>query len=251
MYGLAIFIIIVVMIFPTRKAKFQTRLFGHRGLYNQDQSIRENSIEAFQKAMSHDVGIELDVQLSKDNQVIVFHDDDLKRLFNIELKVSEMDAIELSHYGIPLFKEVLDLVDAKVALIVEIKPGENDKVLTTKVLELLKEYAGVYYVESFDPRIVYMVRQFDSSIIRGQLLMPAKKYKNLRTGIFLNSLLYNVLTRPDFIAVEVELYQKNPMIWLFSLLGGQQIVWTVHARDYRMTKNLPIIYEFFDARIRN
>lgn len=250
MIGLVIFIIMLFMIFPTRKANFSTRFFGHRGLYEKDQSIRENSVEAFQKAINHEVGIELDVQLSKDQKVVVFHDDDLKRLFGINQLICDIDSLELSKMGIPLFQDILSLVDGRVPLIVEIKPGSQDKLLSAKVVELLQEYQGEYSIESFDPRIVYEVKKLDSSITRGQLLMPIQKYKTIQTGVLLNSLLYNFLTRPDFIAVEMDLYNKNPMVWLYSLMGGVQIVWTVHEENHLQVINHPIIYEFYDAKNR-
>lgn len=250
MIGLLIFIIMLFMIFPTRKANFSTRFFGHRGLYEKDQSIRENSVEAFQKAINNEVGIELDVQLSKDQKVVVFHDDDLKRLFGLNQLICDIDSLELTKMGIPLFQDILSLVNGRVPLIVEIKPGNQDKLLTAKVVELLQEYKGEYSIESFDPRIVYEVKKLDSSITRGQLLMPIQKYKTIQTGVLLNSLLYNFLTRPDFIAVEMDLYNKNPMVWLYSLMGGVQIVWTVHEENHLKVINHPIIYEFYDAKNR-
>ncbi len=251
MVVIVLFIIVIILIFPTRKANFTTRYFGHRGLYEKDQSIRENSVEAFEQAINQKVGIELDVQLSKDQQVVVFHDDDLKRLFDIDQKVSDVDASQLISLGIPLFKEIINLINTRVPLIVEIKPGNDDKLLTKKVVELLRGYQGELFVESFDPRIVYEVKKLAPTIFRGQLLMPIQKYKTFRTGLFLNSLLYHVLTRPDFIAIEVELYNKNPMVWLYSLLGGKQIVWTVHEQNHSISRKYPIIYEFYDAKNRS
>ena len=107
---------------------FLHHLFAHRGLFAKDQSIPENSMAAFSNAVAHGYGIELDIQLTKDKQLVVFHDHTLTRMCGIDLPVCEMTYEELRKYTlldtderIPLFKDVLDLVNGKVPLLVEIK----------------------------------------------------------------------------------------------------------------------------------
>ena len=63
-----------------QRSPFQNRNFAHRGLHKRDKSVPENSLAAFERAASYGYGIELDVQLSKDGQVVVFHDDTLNRV---------------------------------------------------------------------------------------------------------------------------------------------------------------------------
>ena len=74
----------LVLIAPGRatkaqRAPFAGRAFTHRGLYELDQSVPENSLEAFRRAVEAGYGAELDVQRTRDGQIVVFHDDSLQR----------------------------------------------------------------------------------------------------------------------------------------------------------------------------
>ena len=70
---------------------------AHRGLHSQDKSVPENSLAAFRKAAENGYGVELDVQLSKDGQVVVFHDDDLKRVCGVDKRVDELTLRSFRH----------------------------------------------------------------------------------------------------------------------------------------------------------
>ena len=63
--------------------------------FTKDQSIPENSMAAFANAVEHGYGIELDIQLTKDKQLVVFHDHTLTRMCGIDLPVCEMTYEEL------------------------------------------------------------------------------------------------------------------------------------------------------------
>ena len=54
--------------------------YAHRGLFDNKSEAPENSLAAFRKAVEAGYGIELDVQLSKDKKLVVFHDATLKRM---------------------------------------------------------------------------------------------------------------------------------------------------------------------------
>ena len=92
-------------------------LFAHRGLFTPDQRIPENSMAAFSNAVQKGYGIELNIELTKDKQVVVFHDHTLSRMCGIDLPVCEMtyeelQKITLGHTNerISLFQDVLNLV---------------------------------------------------------------------------------------------------------------------------------------------
>ena len=68
--------------------------YAHRGLHG--KSIPENSIAAFELACQRGYGIELDVQLSKDGKVMVFHDYTLNRMTGMDGKVCETEAKDLT-----------------------------------------------------------------------------------------------------------------------------------------------------------
>ena len=89
---------------------------AHRGLH--DEKIPENSMKAFSKAIKNNYVIELDIHLLKDNNVVVFHDDNLKRMTNKNINIKDMTYEEIKKINlkqtdekIPLLKDVLKLVD--------------------------------------------------------------------------------------------------------------------------------------------
>ena len=137
-----------------------TKLIAHRGLHK-GREIPENSMLAFQKAVEKNYGIELDITISKDNEIVVFHDDTLNRLCNVNGNIEDFEYSFLkklklyeTQEHIPLFSEVLDLTKNKVPLIIEIKKHKNIGILETKLCELLNNYAGEYYICSFEKEIL-------------------------------------------------------------------------------------------------
>jgi glycerophosphoryl diester phosphodiesterase len=139
-----------------QRAPFQNRTFAHRGLFEADQIVPENSLPAFRAAVEAGYGVELDVQLTKDKVVVVFHDDNLKRVCGVDARVDsytfeELQAFPLLHTGerIPAFMDVLGVLGGRIPMIVELKSGGDWKTLCEKTLALLKDYRGDYCVEAF------------------------------------------------------------------------------------------------------
>ena len=117
---------------------FEQVYIAHRGYFNNAGECPENSLGAFQKAVENGFGIELDVQLTSDKRLVVFHDDSLLRMCKVDKKVRDCTYEELQQYRlassnekIPLFVDVLKLVNGAVPLIIEVKP-EGDYILATK-----------------------------------------------------------------------------------------------------------------------
>lgn len=143
---------------------FDERVFkgvAHRGLW--DESHSENSMGAFKLAIENNLAIELDIHLTKDNQLVVIHDEDLKRLTGKEGVVEDLTVKELKeNYTlmdgslIPTFDELLDLVNEQVPLVIELKVfRKNYKELAKKVEEVLSKRMKdkkQYSLISFDPR---------------------------------------------------------------------------------------------------
>ena len=127
---------------------FQTPV-AHRGLH--DDILPENSIPAFRAALERGFNIEIDVHLSSDGHLVVFHDDNLKRVCGVDKKVAKCTLEELrtmrlkgTENTIPTFDEFLALVDGKVdAVILDRFPAEaitanydgQVKILETPVFE--------------------------------------------------------------------------------------------------------------------
>ena len=156
---------------------------AHRGLHSRDKSVPENSLEAFRLAAEAGYGIELDVQFSKDKQVVVFHDDTLDRVCGVHARVDELTYDELkelrlcgSDQTIPLFTEVLGVIRGRSPIICELKNGRNNRELCEKTYEIISGYRGDICVESFNPMIVAWFRFHAKDLLRGQLAQPTRFY---------------------------------------------------------------------------
>ncbi len=189
---------------------FKDRYYAHRGLYNNNSNAPENSMKAFERAIEEDYGIELDVRLTKDNVPIVFHDKSLKRVCGIDRMVEDVAYEDLkllklfkSDKNIPLFKDILQFVNGRVPLIVEIKgPSDNLKICEI-TSTLLDEYKGVYCIESFDPLIINWYKKNRPRVIRGQLssnYFKRELEKNIVMNFILQNMLLNFYSKPNFIA---------------------------------------------------
>lgn len=145
---------------------FLDRPFAHRALHDINDGRPENSRAAIRAAIERGYGIEIDVQLSSDEQAMVFHDYDLARLADATGPIRLFDANHLGgtalrhgNEGIPTLSEVLEIVAGQVPLLIEIKDqdgamGPNVGPLERATADALKTYAGDVAVMSFNPHSV-------------------------------------------------------------------------------------------------
>lgn len=210
--------------------------YAHRGLHDNESDAPENSLAAFRKAAEAGYGIELDLQLSRDGEVVVFHDASLERICSVPGKVSDFTYEELCRcrlYGsperIPRFQDVLRLVDGRVPLIVELKVPWQDTSVCPAADRLLREYRGFYCIESFNPLALIWYKKNHSEVIRGQLadrFSAGGEHRGLMYRL-LENLLLNCVTRPDFVAYN---HQHAGMLsrWLCrKLYGNMAVAWTI------------------------
>ena len=151
-------------------------IISHRGIYN-NTNIPENSLLSFKKAIELDYPIELDVNITKDNKLIVFHDHNLLRMTGLNKDINEITYSEIKNLyllntkeKIPTLEEVLKLVKGKVLLNIEIKKTRKYKILTNKLVKVLNSYNGKYIIESFDYRSLLYLKKNYPNIIRGLLI---------------------------------------------------------------------------------
>ncbi len=207
-----------------KAAAFDGKYIAHRGFHG--GGIKENTREAFEKAVKHGYGIELDIQLSSDKVAVINHDYTLKRVFGVDKKVSELTARELRRIGVPTLKEVLEIIGGKVPLVAEIKGESSDIEVCEKAAELLDDYDGLYCVESFNPMHMRWFKKNRPKVVRGQLSTAFGKRDN-KKGLLhqlLRHLLLNFLSRPHFIAYEFK--YKSVSARLCALLGAHMVCWT-------------------------
>ena len=72
--------------------------YAHRGLWNAAEGVPENSLPAFARAAEQGYAIELDIQITKDGRIVVFHDDTMKRMCGNEGKISDYTYEELQQF---------------------------------------------------------------------------------------------------------------------------------------------------------
>lgn len=222
-------------------ASFEGRYYAHRGLHQEKDRIPENSLSAFKLAVENNYGIELDVQLSKDGEPVIFHDNNLKRVCGLDKLVVDLTFAELRNLNlynskekIPHLQEVLDLVDGQIPLIVEFKLESFDTKICDIVAPYLDSYKGVYCVESFHPAVVNWYKKNRPHIIRGQLsaneLFPKGKVSNKFLNFILKNLMLNFWGRPDFIAYEHDYGNTLSLILTRKLFRAPAIAYTVQSQ---------------------
>lgn len=219
--------------------KFTKIRYAHRGLHDSERA--ENSMSAFAAAKEHGYGIELDVRLSKDGELVVFHDETLTRVVGKEGKVIDFTAEELSKMslsgtadGIPTFRRVLELIDGAVPLIIEIKMGTGESGVAEKLMEVIDGYRGEYVVESFNPLALKAVRKMRPDILRGILAheyMKDEKYQGKLIYRLGQNLELNFLCRPHFIAYSHSDYSVPKMRFVHRVFGTPLIAWTVRSQQ--------------------
>ena len=247
--------------------------YAHRGLHHKPE-VPENSLMAFGLAVEHGFGIEFDVHLTKDGKLAVIHDSSLRRttsrrddhlpllpehaakacsittgcislIEDITLEEAKSFPLEESDERIPEFRELLELVDGQVPLIIELKPNNgNHKELADKVMAELrnykspgKVYPGIYCIESFNSfAVLYMKRSYPE-VVRGQLgsdlakdyraRVPNDPREGKKFGRFANFLVrdlaMNRLSQPDFVAYNY-VHRKNKA---FRNFQGAKVFYTI------------------------
>src|SRR4051812_18732926 len=140
---------------------------AHRGLHAARDGRPETSLAAFARACPLGFPAELDVRLTRDGEVVVFHDRALRRLTGAPGRVEDRTAAEVralrqlrTGERVPLLAEVLDLVAGRVPLLIELKSGAPPTRLEQAVVTALDGYAGDVAVQSFKLRTV---RELDRS----------------------------------------------------------------------------------------
>lgn len=240
---------------------FKGRYYAHRGLHNNTTDAPENSLKAFEIAVSSGYGIELDVQLTKDKIPVVFHDYSLKRVCGINCKVNELTYKEIKRFklfnsneGIPLLKEALELIHGRVPLIIELKIPYDPKDTCEKTDEILKKYKGLYCIESFNPLGLIWYKKKHPRIIRGQLSTDyfRDKEKGNRVQFFiLQNLLMNFLAKPDFIAYHYIHGKKLSFVICTKIYKAHAFAWTIKSQEALVESRKKFQYFIFDSFIPN
>ncbi|MBP8594776.1 MAG: glycerophosphoryl diester phosphodiesterase membrane domain-containing protein [Ruminococcus sp.] len=208
-----------------------TQITAHRGF---SKVAPENTLYAFEAALDSGADyIELDVQLTKDEQLVVFHDDTLDRVTDRKGKLRDYTYSELQHISvgewfkggdfadarIPLLSEVLDLVGDDIMLNIEIKNNGNMKETVRQTVELIQLYGidDSCYVTSFSYAALKQVKSLDPSI---------------KTGLIANVATTTAMTQLKYIdAMSMNYIFVNQTVVNAAHQNGKRIfVWTVDRK---------------------
>ena len=218
--------------------KLQKYRYAHRGLHEKPY-IPENSMAAFRKAVLGGFGIELDIHLTRDEKLAVIHDSSLKRTCGVDLRIEDLSLEEAQAYfleesqeRIPEFCQVLEEIDGRTPLIIELKTAKNNRGKDTTerlcalAAEAVENYQGMYCMESFNPLAVKWLRKNRPDIIRGQLagnLNRREKTLPCVKNWMLKNLYVNWAGKPDFVAYNFEDHMEKSI----RKYKGPVFFWTI------------------------
>jgi len=216
---------------------------AHRGLHG--GGVFENSLAAYEAAIQKGYSIEIDVHILADDELVVFHDNTLERIFGENIEIQDLTYEQLSHYllpfvneKIPTFKQVLDYVNGRTGLLIEIKTYVHTRVAEL-VAEALANYTGPYAIQSFSPMALSWYRRH----------VPTVPIGILATDVLSFALYWANRIKPDFISYAVSNLNERRAITLRGK-APKLLAWTVtnpiledRARNYAEN----IIFEGYTA----
>lgn len=218
--------------------KINQNIIAHRGIHN-NKDIPENSLLAFKTALKNNYAIELDVQLTKDNILVVFHDYDLKRMANKndliqDLTYKELQKITLldTKEKIPTLKEILNLVNSKVLIDIEIKNTKRIKETCEILMQEVNNYQN-FILKSFNPKIVkYLKKNYPQQEV-GYLI--ANNYNNWFYNKLFPSKLAIAYSKPDFLAIDKHLLKNKK--FMKKTTNRKILIWTIKDKKDLINNN--------------
>lgn len=217
------------------------RPIAHRGLHDAAAGVIENTRSAFAAAIAGGYAIECDLQLSRDGEAMVFHDETLDRLMAGQGPVTARSVAELQALAfkggpdrIQTLSELLSQVRGQVPLVIEIKSlWDGNAGLVRRTIEVVAGYEGALTLMSFDPKVVAMLKAEAPQILRGIVadgvtdpeydMLPAEERDRLRDLAYLSEI------TPDFISYHWR-DLPHPAVAQFRASGRPVITWTIRSR---------------------
>ena len=237
------------------------RPIAHRGYHDATTRRLENTLPAAEAAIARNFAVECDLQLTADDKVVVFHDDTLDRLMRTSGSVERKTLAEIRAARfrdcddtIPALEELLDLVDGRVPLVIELKSRfTGDRRLEAAAAAILAGYSGPAAVMSFDPASMAAMRRLAPSLPRGMLAdnfteanWPALP---LASRLAYRAMIAAPVVLPAFVAYNVRDLPASPPLALRHFFRLPLLAWTVHTQSDRATARAwadQIIFEGFD-----
>lgn len=223
---------------PPRPGWLTSVPIAHRGLHDLAAGRPENSLAAFDAAAAAGYPCELDAQLTRDGELIVLHDFNLRRATGADRPAATLTRDELAgtrlfgtRQRVPTLAQVIDCARGRIPLQIEIKraAGDDPRALAAAILAALSGGDGNYALSSFDPFVVYQLRAAGSPYPVGQIsgLLDGEPLPLRLAGRYM---IANVVTRPDFISYELAAL-PSPVVEMWRRRGVPVIAWGVTSPD--------------------
>lgn len=155
----------------------------HRGLAK--KNLKENTLPAFKYSFKKKYGIETDLQVTKDNQLICFHDFNLRRKFNLNKNVKDINYSTLKKISkkrkatVPLLKDLLKVSKNKYPLLLEIKPLLT-KLSLLSLIKLIKE-TKKYGIFSFKEKNLINLYKLNKKLTLGLLFLSTSNLRIIKS----------------------------------------------------------------------
>ena len=212
---------------------------------------------AYALAIEKGVPIELDVRLSKDGRLMVFHDKSMKRMCGVSGDIYDYTYEQLQGFRlagtnerIPLFTEVLKFVNGRVPLLVELKRGSPVWTLEKRAYHVLKDYKGQYAVQSFDPISMMYFRIHAPHIYRGILITKADEgtlFERASSRLGVQPFMWEPFSKPHFVSCDIRCLTPKRLAKVREM-GADLFIWvarTDEERRYAAEYACSVIGEFF------
>jgi glycerophosphoryl diester phosphodiesterase len=240
------------------------RPIAHRGLHDAPNGVIENTPSAARAAIEGNYGIECDVQITRDGEAMIFHDDQLDRLTEATGALAQHNVVDLKR--VPFRRtadrmvtlgEYCDLIAERSLLLIELKSRfDGDLRIARRAVEVMRGYKGRFALMSFDPALVVEVRRLAPEMTRGitsESRYTHPEWKKLLSTAMMRRLSWMVdapRACPQFIAHNVNDLPALLPSTLRALFGTPVLTWTVRTDAQRMNAQRnadQMIFEGFRA----
>ncbi|AAV96952.1 phosphodiesterase [Ruegeria pomeroyi] len=219
---------------------------AHRGFHDIAAGRPENSRAAIRAAIDAGYGVEIDLQLTRDGQAVVFHDYDMGRLTGRAGPIRQISAAEAAEVallhgdgeGIPTLAEILDLAAGRAPLLIELKDqdggmGPDVGPLEQATADALAGYRGAVAVMSFNPHSIAAMARLAPDLPRGLVTSaydPAEWPLSLATCERLRDIPDYDRVGASFISHEVEDLSR-PRVAELKARSVPVLCWTVRSAE--------------------
>ena len=209
-----------------------TTHYIHRGLAK--KNFKENTLSAFKYSFKKKYGIETDLQVTKDNQLICFHDFNLRRRFNLNKNIKDINYYSLKKISkkkkatVPLLKDLLKISKNKYPLLLEIKPLLT-KISLLNLIKLIKK-TKKYGIISFKEKNLINLYKINKKLSLGLLFLSTASFKNIKIKSKKKYVKFLVLEKKFLSNKNLHLIRKK--IYYYTIKNKNLF------KKYRYTKNL-------------